>query len=110
MDTKEVKEYTLDECLFHLESSKDVDETDIHLIDDIKRRLKEYGRMKMSKTNNKEIVTFISEIEKQWFLQQLEVMENSEIINYDYEKNLSISNDYDYETITIVRRKKKIKL
>ena len=64
----------------------------------------------MPKTNDKEIIAELSEMQKQFLLRQLGVMIESEIVKYNYEKNLSIKGEYDYETITIVRRRKKINL
>ena len=64
----------------------------------------------MPKANDKEIISELSEVSKQFLLQQLGVMREAEIVKYNYEKNVSLNKEYDYETITIVRRLKKINL
>ena len=56
------------------------------------------------------IIKELNEIEKQWLLQELANMKFSEIVNYNYEKNESMNTVYTYETITIIRRRKKINL
>jgi len=64
----------------------------------------------MPKANDKEIINEFNDVDKQFLLQQLRVMKGSEIVKYNYEKNVSLDKEYDYETITIVRRLKKINL
>jgi len=64
----------------------------------------------MPKRNDEEILKEISEIEKQFLLQELKNVNVTEITKYEYEKHRGLNDEDNWEKIVIIRKPKKLNL